>query len=94
MSNRKSQARTTVDSELNDEDIFVSQHSRKPNVACWLSSVKFVLLLWLIEIIIIVTICCFLPEKQNWYVALFANGIGVVFGFILEKLHYRSLKKF
>ena len=94
MSNRKSQAWTKADSEQKDQDIFVSQHRRKPNVACWLSSVKFVLLLWLIEIIVIVTICCFLPENQNWYVALFANGIGVVFGFILEKLHYRSVKKF
>lgn len=32
MSNRKSQARTKVDSEQKDENIFVSQHSRKPNV--------------------------------------------------------------
>ncbi len=30
--NRKSQARTKADSEQNDEDLFVSQHSRKPNV--------------------------------------------------------------
>ena len=33
MSNRKSQARTNADSEQKDENIFVSQHSRKPNVA-------------------------------------------------------------
>jgi hypothetical protein len=30
--NSKSQARTKADSEQKDEDIFVSQHSRKPNV--------------------------------------------------------------
>jgi hypothetical protein len=32
MSNRKSQARTKADSEQKYEDMFVSQHSRKPNV--------------------------------------------------------------
>ena len=30
--NSKSQARTAVDSEQKDENLFVSQHSRKPNV--------------------------------------------------------------
>lgn len=30
--NSKSQARTKADSEQKDEDMFVSQHSRKPNV--------------------------------------------------------------
>jgi hypothetical protein len=30
-----SSARTKADSEQNDENIFVSQHSSKPNVACW-----------------------------------------------------------
>ena len=38
MSNRKSQARTKADSEQKAEDLFVSQHSRKPNVACSFSS--------------------------------------------------------
>lgn len=32
MSNNKSQAGTTADSSTKDENIFVSQHSRKPNV--------------------------------------------------------------
>jgi hypothetical protein len=32
MSNRKSQAGTNADSSTKDEKIFVSQHSRKPNV--------------------------------------------------------------
>jgi len=32
MSNNKSQARTAADSEQKDDDMFVSQHSRKPNV--------------------------------------------------------------
>lgn len=41
MSNSKSRARTKADSEQKDEDMFVSQHSRKPNVACWLSSVNW-----------------------------------------------------
>lgn len=38
MPNRKSQARTKADSEQKDKDMFVSQHSRKPNVACSFSS--------------------------------------------------------
>ena len=32
--NSKSQARTKADSEQKDENIFVRQHSRKPNVVC------------------------------------------------------------
>ena len=39
--NSKGQARTKADSEQKGEDMFVSQHSRKPNVACWLSSVNW-----------------------------------------------------
>jgi len=35
----KCQAETAADSEQKDEDLFVSQHSSKPNVACWRLSI-------------------------------------------------------
>lgn len=90
-SSKNFQPEPQPNSEQKADGLHFSPAIGNTNVACWRSGRK-VLLFWLIELIIVVGMCCLLPKNQNWYVGLFANGIGLFFGFIINRYYERSLK--
>jgi hypothetical protein len=90
MNNKDFSAGTKADSDIQPMARTSRPTIGNTHVACKLSSGRNVLLLWLVEIIVIVTLCCLMPQEAIWFIALFANGMGLFFGFLFQLMFENS----
>jgi hypothetical protein len=79
MSNRKSKAGAAADCSTKDENMFVCQHSRKPNVACWLSSVNWFDVSIVCMVLNWSLLCIYFITKSNVVAVLFIADAAVWF---------------